>query len=278
MGEYASDLYFVDDSLLLSDRQANSLNCQNNECESIYHNEQELNFLPMNNDSVSLKFDEEPAIAPIQHFTPYSPKPVREKLSPMSVVRESSFTTVNDSAEVKQEKTSHTKLRGHIFKPPNTLTQRLTINSFNSIEWKSSHTKLNTKDRYFLKNNKPLFSKSRCCNCKKTNCAKLYCECLARGRLCKNCGCANCRNSGSYRDKIIDEGSFIVRKRQHLGRGEITCNCKMSGCTKKYCKCFKAGRECKASCGCEECKNKEAVQMIVYKESVMSHKKMKADK
>ena len=33
-----------------------------------------------------------------------------------------------------------------------------------------------------------------CCNCKKTRCLKLYCECFRAGVFCKDCNCVSCAN------------------------------------------------------------------------------------
>ena len=36
---------------------------------------------------------------------------------------------------------------------------------------------------------------SKKCNCKKSKCLKLYCECFAAGAFCDQCSCQNCQNT-----------------------------------------------------------------------------------
>jgi deoxyadenosine/deoxycytidine kinase len=36
------------------------------------------------------------------------------------------------------------------------------------------------------------------CNCKKSRCLKLYCECFNNGEYCKNCNCVDCHNLSSF--------------------------------------------------------------------------------
>ena len=38
------------------------------------------------------------------------------------------------------------------------------------------------------------FSRKICCNCKKSQCIKLYCECFVRQAFCSGCNCVNCLN------------------------------------------------------------------------------------
>ena len=33
------------------------------------------------------------------------------------------------------------------------------------------------------------------CNCTKSMCLKLYCDCFANGEFCKDCNCKDCRNN-----------------------------------------------------------------------------------
>jgi hypothetical protein len=54
-----------------------------------------------------------------------------------------------------------------------------------------------TKKSFDEEDNESTSSKKKiCCNCKKSRCLKLYCDCFARGEVCtKDCNCVNCLNT-----------------------------------------------------------------------------------
>ncbi|XP_045078480.1 protein lin-54 homolog isoform X2 [Coregonus clupeaformis] len=109
------------------------------------------------------------------------------------------------------------------------------------------------------------------CNCTKSQCLKLYCDCFANGEFCQSCNCTNCfnnlehetdrakaikacldRNPEAFKPKI-GKGKEGESDRRH-SKG---CNCKRSGCLKNYCECYEAKIMCSSTCKCVGCKNFE---------------------
>ncbi|KAK4790663.1 hypothetical protein SAY86_017967 [Trapa natans] len=120
------------------------------------------------------------------------------------------------------------------------------------------------------------------CNCKKSKCLKLYCECFAAGVYCvEPCACQGCfnkpihedtvlatrrqiesRNPLAFAPKVIRAPDSVTEigdesmKTPASARHKRGCNCKKSSCLKKYCECYQAGVGCSINCQCEGCKNK----------------------
>ncbi|NXS33451.1 LIN54 protein, partial [Pomatostomus ruficeps] len=109
------------------------------------------------------------------------------------------------------------------------------------------------------------------CNCTKSLCLKLYCDCFANSEFCNNCNCTNCYNNLDHendRQKAIkaclDRNPEAFKPKIGKGKeGESDrrhskgCNCKRSGCLKNYCECYEAKIMCSSICKCIGCKNFE---------------------
>ncbi|KAL4466512.1 hypothetical protein ABPG72_000719 [Tetrahymena utriculariae] len=118
-----------------------------------------------------------------------------------------------------------------------------------------------------------------CCNCKRTKCLKLYCECFAASRMCEGCTCQGCfnkpefeamrkearqaildRNNSAFDPKIDSQSKLkqlcneegIDNEQKVHSKG---CNCKKSNCLKKYCECYQLGVKCTKLCKCDNCRN-----------------------
>lgn len=121
------------------------------------------------------------------------------------------------------------------------------------------------------------------CNCKKSRCLKLYCECFSAELFCDGCNCTDCYNNAGHqelRDKAMKETRSknpkafqprlnLVSDNPAQSNHSMGCRCKKSECLKKYCECFQAGVFCAGKCKCKNCSNFAGSQKLIDKRRKM---------
>jgi len=95
------------------------------------------------------------------------------------------------------------------------------------------------------------------CNCTKSQCLKLYCDCFANGEFCNGCNCVCCANNLDNEElrlrairSCLDRNPHAFKPKIGAGWGPEPrrhnkgCHCKRSGCLKNYCECYEVISTC----------------------------------
>lgn len=110
----------------------------------------------------------------------------------------------------------------------NKISYKTEINSLLSSSDIKSSSK-HQRQSFMESSSKKGINKRMCCNCKKSFCLKLYCECFANKTYCMGCNCINClntednnfqrdkamqatldRNPSAFDPKIVQESAEVI--------------------------------------------------------------------
>ena len=110
------------------------------------------------------------------------------------------------------------------------------------------------------------------CNCKRSKCLKMYCECFAASGFClPGCSCLGCKNTEENAHQVDRARQGILMKDPAAFDDKVNkeeghkkgCRCKRSKCLKKYCECYNAGVKCNpAICQCVDCCNEYVSKLL----------------
>ncbi|GMT24700.1 hypothetical protein PFISCL1PPCAC_15997 [Pristionchus fissidentatus] len=124
------------------------------------------------------------------------------------------------------------------------------------------------------------------CNCTKSMCLKLYCECFANGEFCRDCNCKDCHNSLDHENERTRAIKSSLERNPNAFKPKIVsgagskgktdsdrlhmkgCHCKKSNCLKNYCECYEAKVACTDRCKCCGCKNTEVDRASKYRDRI----------
>ena len=58
----------------------------------------------------------------------------------------------------------------------------------------------------------PSYADKKSCNCVKSRCLKLYCDCFAQGVYCSGCSCQDCHNTEENAGLVASKRAGIREK------------------------------------------------------------------
>ncbi|KAL7570958.1 hypothetical protein ACA910_002586 [Epithemia clementina (nom. ined.)] len=147
---------------------------------------------------------------------------------------------------------------------------------------------------------------AKSCNCVKSRCLKLYCDCFNSGVKCgQDCGCESCLNDDKPGAQVLREQAqqlkakakdstecstsptvdmpiattrqspaAATRPKKEKTSKLTKCTCTKTRCLKAYCECFAACAPCEKHCHCNGCENLDTTKAAAQR--MKSFRKRKA--
>ena len=106
--------------------------------------------------------------------------------------------------------TTHVQANENIFRSPNDLKKKIVTVDNNNNKTNNNNNNNNNQNNNLnsIENNKISSANPAAapkpkivCNCKKSKCLKLYCECFILGLYCDGCNCSPCFNNVANADR-----------------------------------------------------------------------------
>eukprot|EP00957_Ditylum_brightwellii_P172046 13098186-Ditylum_brightwellii.AAC.1 len=145
----------------------------------------------------------------------------RRRLSPIQQQTFYAFHTTNDHYSISKNKSNNrTEPSQLLFK-----TKQQPNNTESSFPSLLLHANSIKRQRRLIGGARDTIQRFTQCNCKRSHCLKLYCECFASGTWCSDatCNCSGCANKEDIRSKVNQKVKVEETKEEEEENSEVIC-------------------------------------------------------